>query len=406
MPHSIAGDELQYEKKLATYIRQLIENSSIPLSLFEIIRLSEGATPTDIVKILDQNKLVYYTDEKAGKLTIKNKIVQPANNTTSSLFAASHPADYDWRFTQQTINELLSYVKEYTLNTIPKVALLGVHTLYPTLSQMIDKVTLFNKSQSILSDLNMAGYKEELIDFDLFNPAGEYTNNYNTAVADPPWYVDYYQAFIDRSAEFLTLDGFLLLSVLPRLTRPSAESDQRLIMRIAEKSGFKLMKKIPKLLEYETPGFEQVAFATQGIYCQNWRMGDLWIFQKKRQIQTSSINSYDDTEPIWAEFRVGDRKIKVKQLANESNYFDYETADPSGKFFSNISRRSPLRNKIDVWTSDNLAFSITQASTLMTCLTILERKGTIEEVALYLDGNSLLSDVDRLKLLNLIAELT
>ena len=408
MPHTIADDELRYQELLTKHIRHLVGDSSTPLSLYDIIRSSAGASPVDVVQILDQQGISYFTNQWATKLPPEYDLSLLAVNAAPSLFAASHPADYDWRFTQQTVDILASFIREYRSEFASKVALFGVHTLYDTLSKLSIDVALFNKSRSLLEDLRKIGYEYGLIEFDLFHSATGFASQFGIVVADPPWYIEHYEAFIARSGEVLGVGGYLLISVIPELTRPSAYQDREEIMLIAQQCGFELLKQYNNLLEYETPVFEQVAFATHGLLCTNWRAGDLWILQKNRQVPISCVVSSLDPEPAWCEFRIGNRKIKVKQLIGQSEaaHFDYEPADPSGRYFTNTSRRSPLRNRIDVWTSDNLAYSVTQTSVLMQCLTLIEQHDSIDTVALHLHNSPSVLEDDRVRVLQFLSEIT
>jgi hypothetical protein len=121
----------------------------------------------------------------------------------------------------------------------------------------------------------------------MFDPLLEFKGKYDVVISDPPWYLPFYKASILRSAELLKEQGLLLISVPSWLTRPSAIKDRIEIMKFATNAGFDLNESAPGLLSYQCPKFEQIDLAMQGIYCGNWRQGDLFVFRKISEVRTS-----------------------------------------------------------------------------------------------------------------------
>ena len=69
----------------------------------------------------------------------------------------------------------------------------------------------------------------------------------------------------------------LLISVLPHLTRPSADDDRAAIADFSSARGFDLLYKDPGRLEYVSPPFELEALKSEGLDLPTWRSGDLCI---------------------------------------------------------------------------------------------------------------------------------
>lgn len=350
-------DNEAYKRELTSHIKGLFHKSNGNFSLFDIIVNSEGASPTLVKEILDINNLKY---------TIDNEVILVNQNhslTKSMGFLSDpHPADYDWRFNQSTIN---TYIQDIINESVTnrRIALLGTKTIFKGLVDNSIDTTIFNKSESILNNFRENGYAEGLVHCDLFKPQTNYNNSFNLVIADPPWYEEYYNAFIQRSSDFLTIGGKLHLSVLQKMTRPNAKTDREKITQNAIKFGLKLIKIIPKYFVYETPSFERNTLKIQNLRCENWRISDLFIFEKISSEMTNEVILPLFDEPSWIEYSIGSKKIKIKKDICQSNnqVFSFEAADPNGIIFTDVSRRSPFRNRIDVWTSDNLAFKVERA---------------------------------------------
>jgi hypothetical protein len=370
--------------------------------LFQIIEQSKGAYPVDVVSTLNALGICYREDDKAYRINAAN-----ADRITcavqDSLFADPHPADYDWRFNKQSIWMLTKKL----LSTAQggRIALLGTKTLFAPLYDQGAEVTLFNKSNSILNDLRAAGYLNGLVECDLSLPLAAGNGSYQVVLADPPWYVDYYGAFLRRAADLLCVGGTVYLSVLPVLTRPGAEEDRVAILEMATALGLQLVQQDAGGLSYETPGFEHQALLACGLYCGDWRRGDLWIFRKQYEGGVNLTDGLIIGEPNWIEYRIGSKRIKLR-LADvlEAARFTYNAVDPKGAVMTHVSRRSPFRNKIDVWSSDNHAYTVTRISVLQECLGQLEADRSFSEVVAALVAHQNLDQEERRDLIALLTE--
>lgn len=349
-----------YSQQLSQHIKSLVKSASTVPSFHQIITQSEGASPISVKAILDTfgtefiyNKLAHIVSKEDKTLTNKSR----------KFLSDPHPADYDWRFNSRTITK---YLNELSLASHKKVALLGTKTIFTGLIDRHIDTTIFNKSSSLLNDFRNNGYTGGLVECDLFNVQPKYNNSFDLVIADPPWYLEFYKAFINRSSEFLRLGGLLHLSVLQKFTRPNAEKDIKYIIQHASQTGLKLIEKKKKYFTYETPIFEQNTLKVNNLYCQSWRKSDLYIFEKLATADTNiQVDENNDLES-WVEFRWKNKKIKIRNHScQDDTLFIYEPADPNNLIFTNVSRRSPYRKRIDVWTSDNFAFKVCKAKVLI-----------------------------------------
>jgi hypothetical protein len=364
-----------YEKDLAIKILSILKN---PCNLCDIIEKADGAYPTDILFIIDlliKNSDIYFNgnyyalkeiDKISKRPTSIQKHTKEQLNYIEEVvdrISSPHPADYDWRFTAQTIISTIDVIKDLDVNK--NIGLFGVTTLYPIINGQNSKsnADLFNKSSSLIYDLKKMGFNDGLFEHDLFNPIPFKANTYDVIVADPPWYIDFYKAFISRATEVIKKDGYLLLSVLPKLTRPDAEIDRQTINDFCNMLGFIEYNRLEGFLNYESPIFERRSLMEQGINCKDWRYGDLIIYKYTGNKNIKPNISIPPEEPKWEELIYNKIKIKLLVQKDEHHFFSFENADHS-HILSSVSRRSPLRNRITLWTSENFAFKINKPSVL------------------------------------------
>jgi hypothetical protein len=395
-----------YAQALRAVVRQATHHNPIapPLALAYYLEQAQGAYPVDVVATLTDLGLRYQENEAAFHLP-PTALAPLRCPDTGALFADPHPADYDWRFNAATV----AWLTQIALDSAQgeQLALLGTKTVFAPLVDHGARVTLFNKSRAILDDLRAAGYCHGLIECDLSQPLLAGHGCYQVVVADPPWYLDYYRAFLRRAAELLVQGGTAYVSVLPELTRPGATQDRAAIGQLAAAMGLHLVSQQPGQLVYQTPGFEQQALQARGLHCRDWRRGDLWTFCK-----VATPTAYPPDEPIqdeltWVEYRVGTTRIKAKSASVERAVrFTYRAADPSGAVSTHVSRRSPFRTAINVWSSANQAYVVTRIALLHAGLALLTAGQCGPEVPDLLSSEYQLDEAEKLNLLALLAELT
>ncbi|WP_322354277.1 ASCH domain-containing protein [Dehalococcoides sp.] len=371
------GDEIDYKLRLEAHLINLLRKKQ--LTFQEIVCQGNGAYPSDILQALknlvQNNKLELHNrryrtsgdkPSKKSNLEVKNSpiitekqlVLKPLN--VNSVFGDPHPADYDWRYTSKSRDELTIRLRPF-IEANCDIALLGAPTLFLSLYRLGVHMTLFDNSVSVLNDLKAEGIENGLIHHNMFDPLTEFEAKFDVVVSDPPWYVPFYKAFILRSSELLKNQGLLLISVPQWLTRPSAVTDRMEIIKFATDAGFDLVESAPGILSYQTPKFEQIDLAMQGIHCGNWRQGDLFVFRKINKSRASLKVSPPKDEPTWDEYRFGLLKIKLRHRTNhDSGELKIVPVSSGGIFLGTVSRRSPLRRLIDLWTSDNIAYSVTR----------------------------------------------
>jgi hypothetical protein len=415
--------DFRYRQLLAQHILRFLWTGG-DSNFCSIVKRAGGAYPSDVLSVLrqltDQQKVVsrggsYSLPSSAGpgvrcfegERTPERAVVEMKESAQTLELAEylgePHPADYDWRYSSSSLAQLSRRVLP-VVQASEKVALLGCPTLFPLLAGLDGRVMLLDRSASAVEGLKAMGFRERVFKHDLFEPLGEIEKDYALVIADPPWYPPFHKAFIVRANELLCDGGLLLLSILPWLTRPGAIDDRAEILEFGARAGFDVASFEEGILGYQSPGFERASLAIQGIDCGEWRSGDLCTLRKINQAGTLATPRPSD-EPQWEEFRLGRRKVMVRRRKeNGVRGFRAEFVDGSAVLKS-VSRRSPVRAKIDIWTSDNIAYMVSGLNLVREALSRLEAGDTPEKVAVQLQKSHGLSPGESRELLDLLLNL-
>jgi hypothetical protein len=355
-------------------IRELSERG--PLTFQDLVRAAEGAYPSDVLFTLHslekdgQISRLTFDRWSKGDAVSNDNAQAPSAPISSSLgqidgLPEPHPVDFDWRFTDATLSDLEGYIHA---SSAARVAVLGAPTLFQRLSRSGVSVHLFDKNPQIVEHFRAVG-NSSVSHCDLFKFSG-FPSRFQWAIADPPWYLEHYCAFIAASSKILEVEGKLLLSVLPRLTRPSAPRDRLNIVEMAAKVGFDLIEVRPGALHYESPPFEVEALNAEKLALDDWRSGDIFCFSLRSRPLTQTDTQKPAEDDTWLAFQLGTTIVKIKdEQRQESEQFDYGPVSPSGSIrLRSVSRRSPVRSKINLWSSRNVALTVSKPVALVESL--------------------------------------
>ncbi len=286
-----------------------------------------------------------------------------------SFFPEPHALDFDWRFTSDTLEVLGRYISELKVRS---VAVLGAPTLYKYLSDRGTNTRLLDNNAQAVRRLLQAGYRN-VTECDLLH----YTPNggkFDCAVLDPPWYLEHYKAFIEAGRRLLARRGRLLISMLPRLTRPLATADRAQVLTFAFERGFELVSVDAASLRYASPSFEVAALQSEGMHLSDWRSADLYTFRlTPRPVPELDVSTAEETGS-WETFQVGSTVVKIKPEGGHSNHrFEFtEVPGVTDMRLKSVSRRSPARPHINLWTLRNLVVHVTRAEVVGEALRLLQ----------------------------------
>lgn len=359
--------EAEYRASLRSHLLTILQEK--PLSFDEIVQQSGGAYPSAVTHSLDWLCSTGRILRKRNLFALANCTDDIPSDRSAESFTRvpqnldlydPHPADYDWRFDEDTSNFLVERLNSHA-NHKSNIALFGVTTMLIPLRHEGFNPYLVNNSAFLLNELRSENMNDRLILHDLFHKTPRELPPVDFIIADPPWYVSHYKTFILRSAEVLRLDGLLFLSVFRWLTRPAAVHEREEINKFALSAGFDIHEVLPSALSYRTPGFEKTSLESEGIFMKtdSWRKSDLFVLRRVREIDKDLIFPEVSQEDEWDDFLIGKKRIKLKKSNRppSNTPFRYRHVD-EGKILRSVSRRSPLRGAIDLWTSKNEAYVI------------------------------------------------
>jgi hypothetical protein len=370
--------EADYDERLASRLQDLLKLG--PRHSRILIAEALGAYPTDVLASLRSLQRIGKAKEVAPDIWSSIDAQIPDVGFPQALdeftacgeeldFPEPHPLDFDWRFSKRALEEIEKRLDPSTSKTI---AVLGAPTVFKYLRNRGRPAFLFDRNAQIIAHLKREGYNE-VTQCDLFRFS--LNDQFDCVVADPPWYLDHYQAFIEAARRMLMPDGKLLISVLPPLTRPSAESDRSAIVGFAQERGFDLFCVDRAVLGYLSPPFEVASLKSDGIVMPVWRSGDLYTFVLARREQLDREVKSPDEEQGWQTFTIGRTVVKVKSddIPSEMQ-FDFDNVSEMNDFrLRSVSRRSPSRAAINLWTSRNLALNLTRPDIACAVLQLLAR---------------------------------
>ena len=361
-------------------LEALTEHGS--LTLDELLIHGGGAFPTDVLlclKGMGNSNLVLFDGFRYRRIEAiaGEERAKDEPRISAASLPEAHPLDFDWRFTAEGRENVISQICKHTTPDA-KLALLGTPTLFQELAKLRPRTYLFDRNPTLGAVFSSSHMRKSIVICDLRNPLKVDSSDFDFVLADPPWYPDYYKAFIDRAKELLRLDGILFVSVLPWLTRPGASVDRALLVQHGFDRGFDIIAAVPGILHYESPRFEKAALETAGIEVSDWRRGDLFVFRNVGEL-TPEPRKSDVDDSSWHRFILDKVQVLVIE-GTGTGAFEFSPVAPDGPVLPSVSRRSSLRRVIHIWTSGNLAYSTTRPEVVRHSLERLQAGQTVIEV--------------------------
>ncbi len=225
------------------------------------------------------------------------------------------PVYSQWWFSESIYENLVKFVLRLSKPHKP-LAFLGSGTLGALLSHFsTNPISIFDVDRILLKKIsNYCSKSTHTICYDVSNEQNHsFKEKFQLVFVDPPWSRSMLRTFLVRSSTFVSVRGTLAISFPPVLTRPSAESERKELLKLAKSLGLSLKSTLPCFTEYSVPAFEQNAYKYCGITLQEpWRRGDLFIFTKT---YPSSFDIMPPTEKMseWSQYQHGKRRLFIKR---------------------------------------------------------------------------------------------
>jgi putative N6-adenine methyltransferase len=355
-----------------------------PRSLANLVPLAEGLYPSDLAALLQDEVLkggiLFYEGQYSLPTTAYPTVPGSGNHFE---LPEPHPLDYDWRFTADTAERLALSVLSETPGA-GHIVLLGVPTVFDAIPRCRDdcRVTLFDGSEEFVRYVGAQVRRQGLVCkcIDVTVALGAVSGLADVVVCDPPWYVEYYSAFLAHASWMAKIGAPVFVSLLPLCSRPGCDDDRQEILQIAGRLGLVPYGLEPGALVYDTPLFERQSLARERLpVIERWRRGDLLVLRKVSAATDADIRCalqqtvrIRDEQQQWKEVLIGTRKVKLRNKAgadgcnSRPELLRIERDD----VLPTVSRRYPGRRNVDLWLWDNRVFKVTNEDAFWEALRI------------------------------------
>lgn len=370
--------------------------------IISISRRVSGIYPLELLELLEllvkSDYIIKSGNEYLTSHTSANKSQE--NQIDVIDLPLPHPHDYDWRFDQSTVTNLCKTIAgNNTYSKFRSILLLGAPSIFSTIraSNTNNKIVLIDHNLGIVHRFNncLTDNYSNVIHHNLLTGAFNFNGKlFDISLCDPPWYVEYYFAFLAQAATSCKIGGKIFVALLPFNSRPNAHSDRLSIIDFAMKLGLFLDGIDCGYLNYETPDFEVKSLERLGLAnIGNWRIGDLATFIKVQETDTEILNSIPSIgyksiqeEDEWVEFLIGLYKIKLKKPLSDCYDTPQLLSIETNDILPTVSRRYEGRKHIDLWLWDNRVFKVQGKSAIWGALNILSGKSVYQDYGVSQDN--------------------
>lgn len=322
-----------------------------------LLRRMPGVYPTELLASLDRLAATRVIDPALYAATRQEaKDGSSSGAEGRSLLPLPHPLDYEWRFTADASRALLNHAADLT-PAGSDVLLFGTPGL------AAEALTLpIGRRLSLLVEPNSVTDRLVALNHAMGSPlaiafcsGGLPRDSANAVLLDPPWYLDFVRPMLAAAAHACRLGGFVLISLPPDGTRPTAEADRQAAIVLAKRLGLALVERKPLSIAYETPFFERNALRAAGIAPPpQWRRGDLLVFRRLAAPSLPVPRSHSGR--MWTEVAIGRMRLFIGTGGNGASGDADLVSIVAGDVLPSVSRRDPRRSPANVWTSGNRVF--------------------------------------------------
>jgi len=297
----------------------------------------------------------------------------PASEVRSpSPLPIAHPLNFDWRYSEETNDDLVRRLSAATASG-DAIGYLGAPTTWRAARRsMPDR-------RHVLFDRDAARHAETGAEAHVVAIGRQTlpTIPLGAAVVDPPWYPEYHDAFLAAAASIVAIGGVVYVSFPPPLTRPGVLAERANIVDYALRAGLQVEDELPLALRYETPPFENAAFAAAGlsIVPKAWRRGDLLTFRRRGRCAPTSSALLDEG---WQFVTID--QIPIAARATVEGAKELFAPAIAGATLPTVSRRHPARAEAALWSSRNRIYGSCEPA-LLTAVVLALAEGATDRIA-------------------------
>lgn len=356
--------------------------SSPPVDFRVFLRSIPGLAPELAAQILvDLAKTAGLTEAATWLLESAAVPVSSIVDPLEQLLPPPHPLDYEWRFDPTTRRQLASRILA-TIGCRGHTLLLGCPTIAHELLRSTEtpRITLVDSNPALPRLTDATSYIRYETDLRVGLPE-QIGPSADLCVADPPFYLEQIEAFIEAASQGVRAGGDVLLTLPPPATRPSAASDVRRAMEIAGRCHLHLRTHEPGAITYLRPRFEREAHRALGLHGipDDWRIADLFVFERDER---PSVHRRTTTRltPRWSEVTIDQTRIRVRLDSGSDEGGVCPGEDllqyiVPGGVLDSVSSRDPRRHLANVWTDGNVVWRTPRPFLLLAILRAVAHDG-------------------------------
>jgi dGTPase len=374
------------------YIRQLTMKIKFLLSYksddFNIIVQELGSV--DILVARDiYNKLIKDREQiNKFRSEFYTQLLNARSQTSQFVYELPSPNSMlsQWWFSLNTIEKIAFQIK--CISGDCAVAFFGAPSVAFFYSKCFNvDLIAFDIDEDIVKSLTKNGINSQKTDILTEQLPIEHHKKYISVFMDPPWYDDAIIQFTNQAAMITQNDGYIFASIPSQLTRPGIVDSRQNYIKYIQESNLQLLSIDSDYFDYSIPTFENVVLDTINAEINRaWRKSDLLVVQS--------------TENATPKFKhLQNDKILSFYTVNSAKHFrvfikQNEACEEQGAWFSlvkefskDISTRRNMHEKVHMWTSNQVGYSIKNYDLALRILTMWQAGESLEKVAECLEGS-------------------
>ncbi len=292
-----------------------------------------------------------------------------------SVLPIPHPLDFEWRFTPGAATSLLDLA--WNLSTSgDTLAMIGTPSVFLEAQGHATAqrhLVLLDKNVPALNALCCPLPAHSVLHCDVVREACP-EGNAQVVLADPPWYPEQMEGFLEAASRLLVMGGYALFSFPPFGTRPGILEEREKLLHRAQALQLRPIRTDPLALPYASPPFERNALRAEGIrnYPYDWRRGDLVVFRCEGKDTLPSTASLPPG-PAWSEECARGIRFRLRPKPATGGFTNPCLASlVPGDVLPTVSTRDSRRKEADVWTPGNRIYRCAGTGTLRTVIRAIE----------------------------------
>jgi hypothetical protein len=253
-----------------------------------------------------------------------------------------HQLDFDWRFTNTSINTIMQHV-----GRLDRLLLIGCPSLM--------NVAALNISNGLLIERNPyhdCCEKFSIIRADAryYTARAKHRNGFDAAIFDAPWYPNEFLRWADLALSYVHRGGRVLFVLWPESTRPTAKCEHEKILSVLREVGS--LEQLGRV-SYRVPHFEEVSLELNPASRNFQREGLLFSLQKNIDAPLPKVE-FRRSQNAWRRYQISGQQLAIKIYPSVKGRAQSSKFEIEPHVLNNTSRRNAELQLINAWGSNNV----------------------------------------------------